>query len=133
MNKVSVSALALAALLAAPVFAQSTAPAAAPAAASADLIVQGRAEQRAAHSAYLQGKKALQAERDAKITAAMDAAAKDATGKGKDPLVAKRDAKAKATQATKADYDAKLKSLADERKKGLASADKKFKAAKSAG
>jgi len=64
MSKISLTTLALAALLSAPAFAQSQAPAAAAkpaiAAAATDAVVQGRAELSAARNAYDQGKKAAQ-------------------------------------------------------------------------
>ena len=131
MAKTSIATLALAAFLAVPAFAQSAAPAAAPAAtAAADPIVQARAERRAARQTYAQGKKAADANRKAKVSEALAAAAKDPANKDKDPLVVKRDAKAKAMKATKGDYDAKLKALADTRKQAVAAAETKIMVAK---
>jgi len=136
MSKTSLTALALAALLSVPAWAQSPAPAATakPAAAAAvtDQVVQGRAEANAARSVYNQGKKAAQADRNAKVAAAVEAAEKDPANKGKDALVVKREAKAKAMAATKGDYEAKMKALTAERKTAVDAADKKIKAAKRA-
>jgi len=64
------------------------------------------------------------------VTAAVEAAVKDADAKGKDPLVAKRDAAAKATKATQAGYDANLKKLKADHKAALDAAAIKGKAAK---
>lgn len=125
MAKTLIATLALAAFLAAPAFAQPAAPAAT--ATAADPIVQTRAERRAARQAYAQGKKAADADRKAKVSEAVAAAAKDPANKDKDPMVVKRDAKAKAMKATKGDYDAKLKALADTRKQATAAAHKKIK------
>lgn len=88
-------------------------------------IVQMRMAERGAYAAY--ASKLLQgySERNAKVTAAVEAAVKDADAKGKDPLVAKRDAHAKAIKATEKDYEAKLSSLKAEHKAALAEAEKK--------
>jgi hypothetical protein len=126
VKKTVISTLALLAALSGPAFAQGTA--AAPA--SSDPIVQMRAEQRAANTAYADGLLAAHNERQKKISAAVEAAVKDADAKGKDPLVAKRDAEAKATKATQAEYDAKLKQLKAEQKAALDAAAKKGKASK---
>jgi hypothetical protein len=122
MNKSRLFFIALLVALGGPVLAQGTA---APAAKSSDATVQMRAERRAADEAYKKGKAAAQAERDAKVKAAVDAALKDPANKGKDPLVVQREAKSKAMKATKADYDAKIKPLTAERKAAYAAADKK--------
>jgi hypothetical protein len=102
---------------------------AAPAAVSNDPVVQLRADQRAANSAYGAALLNNYSERGKKVQAAVDSAVKEAVEKGKDPLVAKRDADAKARKATQADYDAAIKKAGDERKAALAAADKKFKGA----
>lgn len=114
--------IAVVAALGGSVFAQG---ALAQAPASSDPIVQMRTEEREANHAYAE--KLLQAynERNAKVSAAVDAAVKDADAKGKDPLVAKRDAHAKAMKATEAEYEAKLKKLKAERDAAVAAAKKK--------
>jgi hypothetical protein len=133
MIRTSVATLALLAATAAPAFAQGTAPApAAPAAApaaSGDPIVERRTAVRAADMAFIDGLLKVERERDAKVSAAGEAAAKAAAEKGKDPLVAKRDAEAKARKAGEKDHDAKVKALKAERKAAVDAADKKFKAA----
>ena len=93
--------------------------------ASTDPIVQMRMEQREANAKYTAGLLQAYSDRQAKISAAVDAAVKDADAKGKDPLVAKRDAHAKATKATESEYEAKLKELKKERDAALAAAKKK--------
>ena len=93
--------------------------------ASSDPVVQMRMEQRAANSKYAAGLLQAYADRHSKVSAAVEAAVKDADAKGQDPLVAKRDAHAKATKATEADYEAKLKALRKERDTALAAAKKK--------
>ena len=87
--------------------------------------MQMREEQRAANATY--ATKVLEAynERQAKVSAAVEAAVKDADAKGKDPLVANRDAHAKAMKATEAEYEAKLKKLKAERDAALAAAKKR--------
>jgi hypothetical protein len=72
MNKITLSSIALVAALSGPVFAQT---AAAPATASNDPIVQMRADQRAANAAYATGLIENYKARDAKVTAAVEAAA----------------------------------------------------------
>lgn len=114
------------AALSGPAVAQGTA---APAAKSNDAVVQMRADRRAANEVYSKGKAAAQAERNAKVSAATDAALKDPANKGKDPLVVKRDVRSKVMKETKADYDAKIKALSADRKAAYAAADKKAKSA----
>jgi hypothetical protein len=97
--------------------------------ASNDPIVQMRAEETAANKVYSDKKKALDAPRDAKVKAAGDKAAADASAKGQDPLVARRDAEAGVKSATKKDYDAKLKALKKQRDHSLAEIRKKYPAA----
>lgn len=93
-----------------------------------DPIVQMRAEEKVVQKTYDEKKKALDEPRDAKVRAAGDKAAKDATAKGQDPLVARRDAEAKVKSSTKADYDAKLKVLKKERDQSLAQIRAKYQA-----
>lgn len=82
--------------------------------ASSDPIVQMRMAEREANAKYAAGLLQAYSERQSKISATVEAAVKDADAKGKDPLVAKRDAHAKATKATEADYEAKVKALKKE-------------------
>lgn len=117
MTKTSFAAFLVAAFLAAPAMAQT------------DPIVAGRAELRAANSAYAQALIKAYSDRSAKVDAAVVAAVKDADAKGADPLVAKRDAEAKAKKATQADYDAALKTASADRKAATAAANKKIKSA----
>ena len=93
--------------------------------ASTDPIVQMRMEEREANAKYAAGLLQAYSERQSKVTAAVEAAVKDADAKGKDPLVAKRDAHAKAMKATEADYEAKIKALKSEHNAALAAAKKK--------
>jgi hypothetical protein len=96
--------------------------------ASNDPIVQRRAEERVVNQAYEEKKKALDAPRAARIKAAGDKAAAEASAKGQDPLVARRDAEAKVKAETKKDYDAKLKPLKQKRDSSLAEIRKKYPA-----
>jgi hypothetical protein len=96
--------------------------ASAPAPASTDPIVQMRMAQREANAQYAAKLLQAYAERQAKVSAAVEAAVKDADAKDKDPLVAKRDAHAKAMKATEAEYETKLKALKAERDAALAAA-----------
>ena len=96
--------------------------------ASNDPIVQRRAEERVVNQAYEEKKRALDAPRTARIKAAGDKAAAEASAKGQDPLVARRDAEAKVKEATKKDYDAKLKPLKKKRDSSLAEIRKKYPA-----
>lgn len=129
MNKSSLVLVALIAALGGPAFAQGTTAAKAPAVASNDPYVLMRADKKAADAVYSKGKAAAQAERKAKVSAAVDAAVNDPSAKGKDPLVVKRDAEAKAKKATKADYNAKVKALSADHKAAYAAAEKKYKPA----
>jgi hypothetical protein len=116
MTKTPLLITALLVALAGPVHAQATA--------SNDPIVQMRAEQRAANKTYAEKKHSARADRDAKIKAAVDSAVADAKAQGKDPLVAKRDATAKAKAATRADYEATMKTLKQEHDAAMAAAKK---------
>jgi hypothetical protein len=116
MKKTPLIIAALLAALAGSVHAQATA--------STDPIVQMREQQRAANATFSQKRSALRAERDAQVAAAADAAGKEATAKGRDPLVARRDATTKARSATKADFDAKMKVITQERNAARAAAAK---------
>jgi hypothetical protein len=129
MNKSPLVIAALLTALGGSAYAQAPAKAPAPAATSADPIVQMHTEEKAANAAYKEKKKALDTERNAKVTAATDAAAKEATAQGKDPLVAKREASKKVKSETKADYDAKVKAADKERKDALAAIKKKYASA----
>jgi hypothetical protein len=93
--------------------------------ASSDPIVQMRTEQRAANAKYAASLLQAYSERQSKVSAAVEAAVKDADAKGTDPLVAKRDAHAKAMKATEADYEARIKTLKAERDAALDAASKK--------
>ncbi len=126
MKKTGLLFVALLAALSGPVLAQGTA---APAGKSSDATVQMRDERRAADDVYKKGKAAAQAERDAKVKAAVDDALKDPSAKGKDPLVVQREAKSRAMKQTKPEYDAKIKKLSAERKAANAAAEKKYKSA----
>jgi hypothetical protein len=114
MKKTPLIIAALLAALAGSVHAQATA--------STDPIVQMREQQRAANATFSQKRAALRAERDAQVAAAADAAGKEATAKGQDPLVARRDATTRARSATKADFDAKMKVITQERDAARAAA-----------
>jgi hypothetical protein len=118
------TSLAVLAAIGTSAYAQAQAPA------STDPIVQMRMEEREANAKYAAGLLQAYSERQSKVTAAVEAAVKDADAKGKDPLVAKRDAHAKAIKATEADYEAKLKSLKADRDAALTAAKKKANPAK---
>jgi hypothetical protein len=94
-----------------------------------DPIVQMRAEEKAANKTYADKKKAVDAPYKAKIKAAGDKAAADATAKGQDANVARRDAEAKVKATDKAEHDAKLKALKKEHDAALAEIRKKYPAA----
>jgi hypothetical protein len=126
MKKTRLVFMVLLAALCGPALAQGTA---APAAGSSDPLVQKRAERGAADKAFNKGKAAAQAERDAKVKAAVNAALKDPGAKGKDPQVVQREARDNAMKQTKPEYDAKIKKLSAERKAADAAAEKKYKAA----
>ena len=55
---------------------------------------------------------------------------KAAEGTSKDPLVVRREAESKAKNATKADYDGKLKALKTEHKSEMAAIRAKYKTSK---
>ncbi len=93
--------------------------------ASTDPIVQMRMAEREANAKYSSGLLQAYSERQSKVSAAVEAAVKDADAKGKDPLVAKRDAHAKAMKATDAEYEAKLKALKKERDAAVTAAKQK--------
>ena len=97
--------------------------------ATSDEIVQRRAEERVVSKAYSDKKSELDAPRRARMKAAADKAATEASAKGQDPLVARRDAEAKVKSETQAEYDAKLKALRKERDRSLAEIRKKYEAA----
>jgi len=126
MKKTPLFIVALLAALSGPTLAQGTA---APAAKASDATVQMRAERHAASEAFKQGKAAAQAERNAKVKAAVDAALKDPGATGKDPQVVRRDAKNKAMKQTKPEYEAKIKQLSAERRAANETAEKKYKSA----
>ena len=106
-------------------FAALTGSALAQAPASTDPVVQMRMVEREANAKYAAGLLQVYSERQSKVSAAVEAAVKDADAKGKDPLVAKRDAHAKATKATEADYEAKVKALKKERDDAIKAAKQK--------
>jgi hypothetical protein len=124
MKKICLFPIVLLAALSGPVVAQGGT---APAAKSSDTTVQMRDERRVANEAFNKGKAAAQAERKAKVKAAVDDALKAPSAKGMDPLVVQRDAKSKAMKQTKPQYDAKIKQLSEERKAAFAATDKKYK------
>ncbi len=126
MNKTSIIFVALLAALGGPALAQGTA---APAAKSSDATVQMRDERRAANEAFNKGRDAAQAERNAKVRAAVDDAMKDPGAKGKDPLVVQREARSRAMKQTKPEFDARIKQLTAERRAAFAEIDKKHRAA----
>ena len=99
--------------------------------ASTDPVVQLRAEQKAVDKTYAAKKKAIDSERKASVKAAGDKAAAEAKAKGAEEGIARRDAEAKIKSATKADYDAKVKALKNERDTATAEIKKKYPAAKS--
>jgi hypothetical protein len=115
--KKHLTALALLAAFGASAYAQTPA--------SSDPIVQMRMEQREASAKYAAGLLQAYSERQSKVSAAVEAAVKDADAKGKDPLVAKRDAHAKAMKATEAEYEARIKALKAEHNAALDAAKKK--------
>jgi hypothetical protein len=97
--------------------------------ASNDPIVQMHTEERAADKVYKDKKAALDKPHKAKIKAAGDKAAADASAKGQEPGVARRNAEAKVKAETKADYDAQLKAIKKEHSDALAAIKKKYAAA----
>lgn len=132
-NLIVASALSLA-LLGGLVHAQTPpaapAPAKAAATASSDPIVVLRNEQRAARNAFNEAARTIRAERAATVKAAVDKAQAEARASGKDPVVAGRVANRQAMQATKPDYDAKMKAITQTRRDAMAAAKAKRAAAK---
>ncbi|MFZ4535759.1 hypothetical protein [Propionivibrio sp.] len=106
------------------------APAQAAAPVSSDPIVVLRTEQRAARNAFNEAAKTIRAERAATVKAAVDKAVAEANASGKDPLIARRVANRQALQATKPDFDAKMKAITDTRRDAMAAAKAKRAAAK---
>ena len=105
------------------------APAKAAATASSDPIVVMRNEQRAARNAFNEAAKPIRAERAATVKAAVDKAVAEAKASGKDPVVAGRVARRQAMQATKPDFDAKMKAITETRRDAMAAAKAKRDAA----
>ena len=132
-NVIVASALSLA-LMGGLVHAQTSpatpAPAKAAAMASSDPIVVMRTEQRAARNAFNEAAKTIRAERAATVKVAVDKAVAEAKASGKDPIVARRVANRQAMQATKPDFDAKMKAITDTRNEAMAAAKAKSVAAK---
>jgi hypothetical protein len=130
-NLIVASALSFA-LIGGPVHAQTSpaAPAPAAATASSDPIVVLRTEQRAARNTFNEAAKTIRAERAATVKAAVDKAQAEAKASGKDPVVAGRVANRQAMQATKPDFDAKMKAITDTRRDAMAAAKAKRAAAK---
>jgi len=106
------------------------APAKAAASASTDPVVVLRNEQRAARNAFNEAAKPIRAERAATVKAAVDKAQAEARASGKDPVVAGRVANRQAMQATKPDFDAKMKAITETRREAMAAAKAKRAAAK---
>jgi len=106
------------------------APAKAAATASSDPIVVMRNEQRAARNAFNEAAKPIRAERAATVKEAVDKAVAEAKASGKDPIIAGRVARKQAMQATKPDFDAKMKVITDTRRDAMAAAKAKRAAAK---
>jgi len=129
-NLIVASALSLA-LMGGLVHAQTSAPApaAAGAKASSDPIVVMRNEQRAARNAFNEAARPIRAERAATVQAAVDKAVAEAKASGKDPVVAGRVARRQATEATKPDFDAKMKPIIEARNEAMAAAKAKRDAA----
>lgn len=109
--------------------AQATAPAKAKSAAatSSDSVVQYRTEVRAIKKDFAAKRVPLKAERSKKMADLVATNLKSDAYKGVDPLIAKRDAQAKARQATKADFDTKMKALNGEEKAALEALRAKYK------
>jgi Holliday junction resolvase RusA-like endonuclease len=132
-NVIVASALSLA-LMGGLVHAQTSpatpAPAKAAAMASSDPIVVMRTEQRAARNAFNEAAKTIRAERAATVKVAVDKAVAEAKASGKDPIIARRVANRQAMQATKPDFDAKMKAITDTRNEAMAAAKAKSVAAK---
>ena len=132
-NVIVASALSLA-LMGGLVHAQTSpatpAPAKAAAMASSDPIVVMRTEQRAARNAFNEAARTIRAERAATVKVAVDKAVAEAKASGKDPIIARRVANRQAMQATKPDFDAKMKAITDTRNEAMAAAKAKSVAAK---
>ncbi len=132
-NMIVASALSLA-LMGGLVHAQTSpatpAPAKAAAMASSDPIVVMRTEQRAARNAFNESAKTIRAERAATVKVAVDKAVAEAKASGKDPIIARRVANRQAMQATKPDFDARMKAITDTRNEAMAAAKAKSVAAK---
>ena len=131
-NVIVASALSLA-LMGGLVHAQTSpatpAPAKAAAMASSDPIVVMRTEQRAARNAFNESAKTIRAERAATVKVAVDKAVAEAKASGKDPIIARRVANRQAMQATKPDFDAKMKAITETRRDAMAAAKAKRDAA----
>jgi hypothetical protein len=97
--------------------------------ASTDPVVVMRAEQRAARTAFNNATRSLRAERATAVKAAEDKAMAEARAAGKDPLVARRNANRQATEATRSDFEAKMKAHTETRRTALAAATAKRDAA----
>lgn len=130
-NLIVASALSMA-LMGGLVHAQTSPAAPAPAAAttSNDPVVVLRNEQRAARNAYNEAARPIRAERAATVKAAVDKAVAEARASGQDPVVAGRVAKRQAMQATKPDFDAKMKAITETRREAMAAAKARRAAAK---
>ena len=89
---------------------------------STDPVVQSRMQNRDANEVYRQAVATANKERDAKVSAAVDAAVKDAEKTGKDPIVARRNARTEARRATKPDHDAAISAARKERSAARAAA-----------
>jgi len=130
-NLIVASALSLA-LIGGLVHAQTSpaAPAATGAkAGSSDPVVVMRNEQRAARNEFNAAAKPIRAERAATVQADVDKAVAAAKASGKDPVVAGRVARRQAMEATKPDFDAKMKVITDRRNEAMAAAKAKRDAA----
>ena len=91
---------------------------------STDPVVQSRMKNRDANEVYRQAVATANKERDAKVSAAVDSAVKDAEKTGRDPIVARRNARTEARRATKADFDAAVSAARKERSAARAVASK---------
>ncbi|EXI69751.1 MAG: hypothetical protein AW08_00244 [Candidatus Accumulibacter adjunctus] len=98
-------------------------------ASSSDPIVVMRKEQRAARNEFNAAAKPIRAERTATVQADVDKAVAAAKASGKDPVVAGRVARRQAMEATKPDFDAKMKVITDRRNEAMAAAKAKRDAA----
>ena len=132
MKKLIVASTLLFALMGGLVQAQTSpsAPAAAAATTSSDPVVVLRNEQRAARNAFNEAAKPIRAERAATVKAAVDKAVAEAKASGKDPVIAGRVANRQAMQATKPDFDAKMKAITETRREAMAAAKARRAAAK---